>query len=94
MILEARKGAKVITVKTEKTEEDNFELQSVWSQLSKLLKRMTGNQLEKAVEVVKLIISRRRSEIQRDTPHVDTAEALKRTIRSLIDEGVQVELID
>ena len=88
--IEARKGAKVKTAKTEKTEEDEFELQSVWPQLSKVLKWMTRNQFDKAIEVLKLVIGRRRFEIQRDTSQVD-AEALKRTIRSLIDEGVDVD---
>ena len=41
--------------------------------------------------MLKLIIRRRRNEIQRDTPQVDTAEALKRTVMSLINEGDDVD---
>ena len=35
--------------------------------------------------------TRRSSGVQKETPKVDTAEALKRTIKSLIDEGVEVD---
>ena len=53
--IEMLKGAKIKSVKTEK-ENDEFELQSVWPQLSKVLKWLIRNQLDKAVEVMKLVI--------------------------------------
>ena len=48
------------------------------------------NQFDKAVELLKLVICRRRIEIQKETPKVDAAEAPKRTIKDLIDAGVEI----
>ena len=52
---------------------------------------LVKNTFDKAVEWLELEVCRRRREVQRETPNVDTAEALKQTIKSLIDEGVEVE---
>ena len=46
---------------------------------------------EEAAEFLKLVIQRRKQEIRRDTPQVNTADALRRTIMSLINEGVDVD---
>ena len=82
------KGAKVKTVKVEETNVDTFELKSLWPQLSKVVKWLIQNQFDKAIEVMKLIICRRRYEIQRDTPHADIEEDVKKAIRSLIEDEV------
>ena len=70
--------------------EDDFELQSTWPQLSKVLKWLVKNNDEEAAEVLELIIEKRKQEIQRKSPEVDIADALRSTIMSMINEGVEV----
>ena len=60
--IEMTKGANIKPVKVEK-EEDDFELQSIWPQLSKVLKRLVENKDEEAAELLRLVIQRRQQEI-------------------------------
>jgi len=52
---------------------------------------MAENKDEEAEELLRLVIQQRRQEIQKETPKVNTADALRRTIMSLINEGVKVD---
>ena len=61
------------------------------AKLSKVLKWLVENNDEEAAELLDLIIKRQKQEIQKETPEIDIAEALRRTIMSLINEGVDVE---
>ena len=70
---------------------EDVELQSIWPQLSTVLKWLIENNNEEAVEVLHLIIQKRTKELQREDPEVDITDALKSTIMSLIREGVDVE---
>ena len=63
--IEMTKGAKIKPVKDEK-DEDDLELQSVWPQLSKVLKWLVENDDEEAAELLELIIQRRKQEIPKE----------------------------
>ena len=69
--IEKTKEAKTTKAKVEESKDDDFELKSLWPQLSKVVKWLIQNQFDKALEVMRLIICRRRYEIKRDTPHLD-----------------------
>ena len=71
--------------------EDDIELQSIWPQLSKVLKWLVEHNDEEAVDALDLTIQKRRREIQRESPEVDVTDALKSTIMSLIREGIEVD---
>ena len=88
--IETLKGSKVKTLKT-KEEDDDFELQSIWPQLSKVLKWLIVNKVEKAVEVLKLVICGRRIELKRSSPTVNTTEELKRSMRTLMKDGIDAD---
>ena len=83
--IERTKEAKVRQTKSQKDNVD-LELQSIWPQLSKALKWMDENNDEKAEEILRLVIQQRRQEIQKETPKVNKADALRRTIMSLVNE--------
>jgi hypothetical protein len=87
--IERLKGAKGKTLKT-KEENDDFELYRAWPQLSRVLKWLILNQVEKAVEVRKLAICRRRAELKRSSQNVNTTKELKRSIRSLMKDGLML----
>jgi hypothetical protein len=55
------------------------------------LKMVSGNNDEEAAELLELIIRKRKQEIQRETPEVDIADALRSTIMNFIKEGVDVD---
>ena len=63
------KGAKIKPVKVEKEEHD-FELQSIWPQLSKVLKWLIVNEVDKAVEVLKVVACRRKHELEIETEKI------------------------
>ena len=71
-----------------KEPEDDIELQSIWPHLSKVLNWLVENNVEEAVDILDLIIQKRRRELQRESPEVDVTDALKSTIMSFIREGV------
>ena len=52
---------------------------------------MIVKQVEKAVEVLKLVICKRRIELKRSSPNVNTTEELKRSIRSPMKDGIDVD---
>ena len=55
---------------------------------------MAFESVRQSSRVVEVSSCRRRKEIQRETPNVDTVEALKQTFKSLIDEGVEVDRLE
>ena len=61
--IERKKGTKVKTVKVE-PEEDEFELMSIWPQLSKVLNWLVRNKFDKAWDVLHLVIRRRQYELE------------------------------
>ena len=69
------KGAKIRPVKVEK-KEDDFELQSVWQQLPKVLKWLIVNEMRKAVEVLKVVACRRKFEMDRERDRIEEQRQL------------------
>ena len=68
--IERSKGAKVKSIKTEAAEED-FELTNIWPQLSKVINWLVKNQFKKAMELMRLVICRRRKEIEDEEAKVE-----------------------
>ena len=56
--------------------EDDFELQSIWPQLSKVLKWLIVNELDKAIEVIKVVACRRIFELEREKERVEEQRQL------------------
>ena len=71
--------------------DDDVELQSIWPQLSTVLKWLIENNNDDALEVLHLIIHKRTKELQRKDLEVDITDALKSTIMSLIRKEEDVE---
>jgi len=83
--IEQRKRKAKALNKVDEPEED-VELQSIWPQLSIVVKWLIENNHEDALKVVYLITQKRIKEIQRKDPEIDTTEALQNIIVSLIQE--------
>jgi hypothetical protein len=71
--------------------EDDIELQSIWPQLSTVVKWLIENNNEDALEVLHLIIQKRTKELQRKGQEIDVTEALQSIIISLIREGINFD---
>ena len=68
--IERANGAKIKTIKTESKEED-FELKNIWPQLTKVISWLLKNQFGRAVELMRLVICRRRREIEDEETKVE-----------------------
>ena len=68
--IERFKGASVKTLKTER-EDDDSELQSLWPQLRKVLSWLVRNEFDKAVELSKLIVCRRKHELEKEKARIE-----------------------
>ena len=70
--------------------QEDFELQSIWPQLSTVVKWLIKNKHEEALEVLHLIIQQRTEDLQKRDPDIDVTSAIKSTIMSLIrrEEGI------
>ena len=62
--IEQTKRVKLRPIRVE-AKEDDFELRSIWSQLNRVLKRLLVNEVDKAIEVIKVVACRRKFEIER-----------------------------
>ena len=72
------------TIEVEEPEED-IELQSIWPQLSTVVKWMIESNNEEALKLLHLIIQQRAEEYQRKNPDKDVTSAIRSTIMSLIE---------
>ena len=63
---------------------NDIELQSIWPQLSTVVKWLIKNNHEEALEVLHLIIQQRAEDLQKRDPDIDVTSAIKSTIMSLI----------
>jgi hypothetical protein len=68
--IEMMKRVNLRPVKIE-AQEDEFELQSVWPQLSKVLKWLIVNKVDKAVEVLKVVACRRNDEMDLEKERIN-----------------------
>jgi hypothetical protein len=88
-LIKKRKEEKAAKTKIEDSKDD-LDLKSLWPQLAKVVRWLIQNQFDKAIELMTLIMCRRRYEITRDTPHLDVEEELKENLRSLIEDESEV----
>ena len=63
--IEKKKKAKIRTVKIE-PEEDEFELMTIWPQLTKVLNWLLRNKFDKALEVLNIVLKRRQYELDQE----------------------------
>ena len=86
------KRVKLRPVKVE-AQEDDFELQRIWPQLSKVLKRLIVDEVDKAVEVLKVVACRRKFEMDQEKERIKEQRQLmldqvknrdKATIRKVV----------
>ena len=75
--IERVKRIKVKTMKTESTEEE-FQLKSIWPQLTNVINWLLKNQFERAVKLMRLVICRRRKEIEDEEAKVEEQMKLMR----------------
>jgi hypothetical protein len=81
--IEQKKREAKGSIRIEVPEED-IELQSIWPQLSTVVKWLIKNNHDEALEVLHLIIQRRTEDLQKRDPDIDVTSAIKSTIMSLI----------
>ena len=74
--IEAKKGARVKLIKTEKLEKYEFKLQSIWPQLLKVLNWLIRNQVDKAMEIMHLVIRRRKHELDSEKTMIEKQKKL------------------
>ena len=73
--IEQMKRVKLRPIRIE-AKEDDFELQSIWPQLSKVLKWLIVNEVDKAVEVIKVVARRRKFEMDREKEKIEKEREL------------------
>jgi hypothetical protein len=81
--IEQRKREAKALNKVDEPEED-VELQSIWPQLSIVVKWLIENNNEEALKVLHLVIQQRAEEFQKRNPDKDVTSAIRSTIMSLI----------
>jgi hypothetical protein len=81
--IEQMKRAKLRPIRVE-AKEDDFELQSIWPQLSKVLKWLIFNEVDKAIEVIKVVACTRKFELEKERERVSLREEREENERERI----------